>query len=143
MKRIILMLFVAFSLNAFSQTTLEEWNYITKGYKIQLESGLDMKKGYVFKDLITSYHKYNGYDRTFNFKELVRLKDNSVAAIMVEFYVYVNGKKSTSSYYCIPKWESSGEIQNLFLAQNQSIASKDFAVAYNWALSQLISRKYL
>jgi len=27
-------------------TTLEEYNYITKGYKVQIESGLDMKKGY-------------------------------------------------------------------------------------------------
>ena len=29
-----------------SVTTEEEYNYITKGYQIQLSSGLDMKKGY-------------------------------------------------------------------------------------------------
>lgn len=30
--------------NLYFQTTQEEYNYITKGYKIQLDSGLDMKK---------------------------------------------------------------------------------------------------
>lgn len=35
---------------AFTQgTTQEEYNYVTKGYKIQQESGLDMKKGYSIK----------------------------------------------------------------------------------------------
>jgi len=38
--------------NSFSQsTTQEEYNYITKGYKIQVESGLDMKKGYILTEL--------------------------------------------------------------------------------------------
>lgn len=27
------------------QTTLEEYNYMSKGFKIQMESGIDMKKG--------------------------------------------------------------------------------------------------
>lgn len=36
---------VVFFTNLYFQTTQEEYNYITKGYKIQLESGLDMKKG--------------------------------------------------------------------------------------------------
>ena len=30
----------------FSQTSMEEYNYVTKGLKIQKESGLDMKLGY-------------------------------------------------------------------------------------------------
>ena len=32
-------------------TTMEEYNYMTKGYKIQVESGLDMKKGYFIEDM--------------------------------------------------------------------------------------------
>ncbi len=40
-----------FSTKVHSQTTLEEYNYVTKGYHVQLTSGLDMKKGYEFEDI--------------------------------------------------------------------------------------------
>ena len=49
-------------------TTMEEYNYMTKGYKIQVESGLDMKKGYYFEDM--GDHKIGNY--VFNVKKLVR-----------------------------------------------------------------------
>ena len=32
-------------------TSEEEYNYLTKGYKVQIESGLDMKKGYALHNM--------------------------------------------------------------------------------------------
>ena len=46
-----------------SQTTMEEYNYITKGYKIMLESGLDLKEGYEIKDYYT--HKVSEFIKVF------------------------------------------------------------------------------
>ena len=53
MKEVLLLLtcMFLFACFSFSQTTLEEYNYISKGYKIQLESGLDMKRGYLLEDI--------------------------------------------------------------------------------------------
>ena len=49
-KFVALLLFTT-SFCAKAQTTLEEYNYITKGYKVQTDSGLDMKKGYELSDI--------------------------------------------------------------------------------------------
>ena len=38
---------VSFSQIKTAVTTEEEYNYMTKGYRMQLEGGLDMKKGYI------------------------------------------------------------------------------------------------
>ncbi len=56
MKLLLLLILLSLTyLKSYSQTisptTIEEYNYITKGYKTMIESGLDMKKGYSFKDL--------------------------------------------------------------------------------------------
>ena len=40
-------------------TTLEEWNYMTKGYEIQINSGLDMKRGY-YIDNFTTFQQQAG-----------------------------------------------------------------------------------
>lgn len=101
------LLFIPFFGNA--QTTLEEWNYVTKGYKIQIESGLDMKKGYNIKH-VGSY-TYDNYDavRTINFKKLIKTSNNTVCAIMLE-YIRKDKRSTNVVYYCIPHKLSSPEI---------------------------------
>ncbi|RYE27090.1 MAG: hypothetical protein EOP48_34690 [Sphingobacteriales bacterium] len=78
MKIILLTLFVFISVKSFAQnTTQEEYNFMTKGYKQLLESGLDMKKGYVLSDtaaFTTSEGKYE-----IIFMNLLRQKDKSLA----------------------------------------------------------------
>lgn len=76
-------------------TTLEEYNYLTKGYKIQVESGLDMKKGYTF-DRISKILKGN---YSFDYSVLVREVNKEAAAIFVKAYSGVSGK---TYYLCIP-----------------------------------------
>lgn len=83
MKKITL-LFVLFSAFIYAQnepngTTLEEYNYMTKGYKIQISSGLDMKKGYVIEN-ITKYST-SAYD--FDFKNLLRETTKTSAGIIL------------------------------------------------------------
>jgi hypothetical protein len=78
-----------------SPTTEEEYNYLTKGYKVQIESGLDMKKGYVLQDM--GEVKRSSYE--FAFKGLVREQKNELAAILAIVKSSVSGK---SYYVAIP-----------------------------------------
>ncbi len=60
-------------------TTVEEYNYMTKGYKIQIESGLDMKKGYFFNDI--GEHQIGNYH--FTIKNLVRENLRQLAGTLI------------------------------------------------------------
>lgn len=105
MKKSLLLIMAFVSLSAFGQdqvfktspTTEEEYNYLTKGYKIQAESGLDMKKGYIFRDM------GEWPDNTYNFqlKGLIREESEEIAGILViaksETWSGVN-----TYYLCIP-----------------------------------------
>ena len=86
------------------QTTLEEYNYVTKGYKVQIESGLDMKKGYEFTSIDTVSTKI----ATAEMKILFRLKENKkeIAAYLI---VYLRQGRNVE-YICIPNPKSDNEI---------------------------------
>ena len=68
-------------------TTVEEYNYLTKGYKIQVESGLDMKKGYHFEDV--GEHQIGTYE--FKIKNLIREDENELAGILIITYSTTSG----------------------------------------------------
>jgi hypothetical protein len=90
------------------QTTLEEYNYVTKGYKVQIESGLDMKKGYEFKSIDTVSTKI----ATAEMKILYRLKENKkeTAAYLI---IYKRESRNVE-YICIPNPKSEYEIMQKF-----------------------------
>lgn len=69
-------------------TTMEEYNYMTKGYKIQIESGLDMKKGYFLKDI--GEHQIGNYH--FTIKNLVRENLRQLAGTLIISSSDVTGK---------------------------------------------------
>jgi len=76
-------------------TSTEEYNFVTKGYRIQTEGGLDPKKGYHFNDL---FEKQLGL-YNFDAKTLIREQKNEAAALLI----IVNSKVSQRDYYiCIP-----------------------------------------
>src|ERR1035437_5469051 len=111
----VLAIFIIYSTTK-AQTTLEEYNYVTKGYKTQLESGLDMKKGYELKQI----HKRmltgkDGVNRQFTMFALVRSADKSVACYMVK---YQNLSENKDKYMCIPDNASDASILNKAIADN-------------------------
>lgn len=105
MKKALPLLFALIGLAVYGQestttsapTTEEEYNYLTKGYKIQAESGLDMKKGYLIRDM--GAWKEGNY--SFEFKALIREVADELAGIMV--IVKADSWSGISTYYlCIP-----------------------------------------
>lgn len=106
-------LFLAFFLlivaaSGISQTSIEEYNYVTRGYKVQQESGLDMKKGYEFEDLNTQ----TAGVRKAALKKLVKVNagKRQTAAYMV-IYQKEQGPKE---YFCIPNPKSEEDVLNAY-----------------------------
>ncbi len=106
-------------------TTEEEYNYLTKGYQVQVSEGLDMKKGYQFKDVGTL--KQSNYE--FTFKLLVREATNEIGGILVITKSLMWNK---TYHFCIPHG-------------NQALTERYWADLNSWdrpisiAYSQVIS----
>jgi hypothetical protein len=108
---ILLNLLLILSFELFSQTTQEEYNYITKGYKVQIESGLDMKKGYSFVDLGKWSLSHSSEKRECEFKGLVRQGKTKPCAVMM-IYRRTDISDGVVMYICIPSNDSPVEIWN-------------------------------
>lgn len=119
-----------------AQTTLEEYNYVTKGYKETVEKGLDLKKGYRFVDLHENYTTNTSdkgtIKRTMLFKGLYRDGENTPCAIMVIYNRSDNGFKE---YVCIPHFNSDKEIWDMYAKQMKSYTGEG-ADAMLWGLGK-------
>lgn len=116
-------------LNTSSPTTEEEYNYVTKGYKVQIESGLDMKKGYAFEEL---FEETNG-DYNFTVSCLIREPKKEIAAILVKTKSSISGKVY---YFCIP--HGNEELNEKYY---QDLTGWDYGItkAYNYVMSTKLS----
>jgi len=127
---------VIMSCRGYAQTTLEEYNYVTKGYKVQLESGLDMKKGYRFEDIHTIHIQYSdGVERETQFKALFKEGEKLPSAILC---VYSHSDDGARDYICIPQFSSSKEIWDSTYARISAITG-DNTVPFMWGLAKLAS----
>ena len=121
MKKIIthvvaLMLTILLSIaSVYGQTTQEEYNYITKGYKIQVESGLDMKKGYTLTNLGDWGLSYGSQTRACEFKALIRDGETKPCAIMM-IYKRTDIANGARYYICIPSLDAPDDIWTQTLA---------------------------
>ena len=128
MKKItVLLLFISSVI--YSQTTEVEYNYLTKGYRGQMQKGLDLKLGYqlvdVFQKDVGIYH--------FDYK--VFLTDEKLSAI----YVSVSSERSFSvNVYdlCIP-FGNNDLLQEYY--NSLSMWDSSILRAYSVATSELLS----
>jgi hypothetical protein len=151
MKKILFVLTVLFTtifkLNAQAQefnynygqvaTTMEIYNYITKGFAIQVASGLDMKKGYFLSEKFTRSTNSSDGQRTVKVNSLVTESNFKVCGWMLIY------QKSGSQplYFCIPTQSSDQEVWNKsFTDLRDSKLSTDAYLAYTWALHNLVGQ---
>lgn len=163
MKKILLItVFAIQSIFCFSQpdpweTTLDEYNYITKGYAVQLEQGLDMKAGYEFDDLKMGFNwphtitTGDGGTITVEIKLLInKNKAYPERAIMVVYNYIDDGKaaNSYSRYLCIPNNVNTGvsplstELWNKYFDEIKYYDNNDL-LALTWAYSKVLSTNEL
>lgn len=118
-----------------AQTTIDEYNYVIKGYKIQIESGLDMKKGYEISNMGTEATA----ERRVILKKLVRTNTKKTAAYMLEYKLGNN----PAEYICIPSPNSSADILKLYwesLYNDQKVNASDrlHLILYTISLHALV-----
>ena len=121
MKKILYFSFLLISFTTFSQnentsvsgTTQEEYNYLTKGYKDQIEKGLDMKKGYILKNVDEDFSNTlttvennirKPITRKNEFKLLFRENEELPCAILM---ITVRVDNNVKQYFCLPSHKSS------------------------------------
>lgn len=114
-KHLIFAFFVQIFSNSLikAQTSVEEYNYLTKGYKIYQESGIDIKQGYsdVSVDIIEVGN------RRAELKAFIKLSINKPVAYLL-IYSYRNSlNELQKEYICVPHPESNNDIKNLFWGQ--------------------------
>lgn len=120
MKVLTTLLFSLFTVVLMAQvnpTTQEEYNYITKGYKIQQESGLDMKKGYSLKFYTET--QVNGKvelwgDASVVCAGLFRDGEKKPCAMML---FYQNFALKSKDYLCVPSHDADKSLWDLHLTR--------------------------
>lgn len=126
-----LLLFFFISANIIGQTTQEEYNFITKGYRFTIDYGLDMKENYTMK-FIKKYTFSTTY--TANIQGLFR-NDDHLAGYLVSI------KDGTlEKDICIPTEQSSDEIwkQYDYLLQSLPLSTQRY---FTITLSRFLSQK--
>lgn len=123
MKKILSIIVIAlFPHLSKAQTTMEEYNYLTKGYAIQMESGLDMKSGYKMVDVMKIGEENE-------LKKLVRTRDESVSAYLIIYTTSLDdgsiGGYRFKEYICIPNPNSHEDI---LLSYTENIGSNNDSV---------------
>jgi hypothetical protein len=88
------------NLNDHVSTTLVEYNYITKGYKDQIEKGLDVKLGYSLIDV----QKVKFGNSNYYLRWLMHINTKKIKATMIS----VNDK----IFFCLPV--NNQELMNKF-----------------------------
>jgi hypothetical protein len=128
MKKIILLFVLFSSACSYSQTTLDEYNYLTKGYKIALESGLDLKQGYKMFDI----YEHDDALYSFYFSRFVDVSTQKTKAISVVAISKLWGNKY---FLCIPL--NNSELTNRY---NDFLTSwdRDILKAYSITFSEIM-----
>jgi hypothetical protein len=149
MKIIILLLVTVFatSLNLKSQdfnyndgqvgTTMEIYNYVTKGFSVQISSGLDMKKGYFLWNKFSRSTKSADGQRSVEVNALIQESNFKVCAWMLIY----QESGSIPIYFCIPTQASDDKVWNKsFEDLRDSKLSPNAYLTYSWALYNLIGQ---
>ena len=84
------------------QTTQEEYDYVTKELKIQLDGNFDMRKGYELKTIKV----VNNNQKRMELGQLIRTEDKSVACYWLKFSSF------KTFYFCLPNPHSTTSIIN-------------------------------
>ncbi len=112
------------------QTTEKEYNYLTKGMKIQRESGLDVIAGYEFKneERVIIDNKY-----VFTFSDFIEKSTGNLKAVSV---VIRSGITHNTYYLCIP-------VNSTFYTVNYENFLNSFLPGLAKAYTKALSKRYL
>ena len=121
-KLILIALLVTLTASIYAQTTNEEYDYLTKGYKEDIAKGRGLKKGYELKHINCFFSNQTYVD----VRAFYRLKDSKKekAAYMIVY----KSPDLDSEYYCSPSPKSDTAVVDKYWKQlnefNPTVADK-------------------
>lgn len=116
-------------------TTEKEYNYLTKGLKIQMESGLDVIAGYSLSPL-----SQRTYGTFYNFNAKYFINNGKVKAISI---IIDNTKTKSKTFFCLPINNPTLFNQYLQMVYNlDSTTSSYFIAFYSDFTSYFVSTNY-
>jgi hypothetical protein len=128
---------VSFSLLTFctkAQTTTEIYNYITKGYITTISQGLDMKKGYAYKDLLEGA-EFEGSLSTSKYQFVYRkFYEEKNPDETVAFMILLKKNGTVAAVFCMPSAKSAEKLWSLFF---KDITARLYADQKNQMLSEI------
>jgi hypothetical protein len=95
-------------------TTEEEYNYLTQGYKIAIETGADMKVGYTLEHMPEI--KAGNFTAKYSFLKETATKQTKAVLIVLE---KEKGNSDKVVYLCLPF--NNGELLKKFYAETQTL----------------------
>jgi hypothetical protein len=98
MKKTLLAFLLFLSINAFSQTSQEEYDYLSKVYGEQRDTGMLVKKGYKVFELTTTFTAFSDTARNISFWGIVRKGQTKPSAILMKYDKLGKG----TVHICIP-----------------------------------------
>lgn len=116
-------------------TSQEEYNYATKGLKVQRANGLDMKTGYSLSNPTTMAMG----SFTVTIEDLIRTGEGTLACSVVEVSAVNSPSPVWPLYFCIPNPGSPGEIWSQYAKAQQQYTSLDMLRAVSYCLSTRLS----
>ncbi len=127
-------MFLLTGTNARSQTTSEIYNYITKGYITTISQGLDMKKGYAYKDLLEGA-EFEGSLSTSKYQFVYRkFYEEKNPEETVAFMILLKKNGSVAGVFCMPSAKSD---ENLWSSFFKDITARLYADQKNQLLSEI------
>lgn len=128
------------AISATAQTTLEEYNFISKGYRFTKENGLDMKVGYVMKSLKT----YQQTSTTVNISALFRTETGDLAG-----YLFATEDGVFKQDICVPtetadatvwrRYEIALQALPISILRNHTIIVSKFASQKSYNLVDVLA----
>lgn len=132
---------LAFILNA--QTSVEDYNYITRGYADDINNGRGIKTGYNVSVFSTG-ESVKWADGTERYITLSYFKKGADKKAIIVACSDKNGttKKWNVSYHCIPTLSSSDYVWQQYYF-DMSDWDSNWKLTMCWALSKVLSEKLL
>lgn len=142
--------FSAFTLILNGQTTLEEFTYLTKGYKLDLDTGRDIKDGYEIEHQYSYSSSINVGGEKINRKvEVMTFKESETGNIAATLAILERPETGYKKYFCIPSKFSDSEIliraKKHFFDELAEGKDAEAVVAYHylWNSLSMVSEKLI
>ncbi|MGE5944088.1 MAG: hypothetical protein ACM31G_07095 [Flavobacteriales bacterium] len=148
MKHFYFVILFFLSISVFSQTSLTEYNYLTKGYAKDLADGRDIKNGYAIIKVDGESTGVTVDDkkihRAVRYSKFIKTQDSVCVALLVEFE---RADTKHKNYICIPSPKSDPEVLNLaqsdFYKQVTNLNDENIiGWQYLWNTLKLLGKLY-